>query len=209
MTITNGYCELNTLKSALSIGTADTTSDSDLEQSVEAASRGIDGHCGKGRKFWLDSGTVVRQYYPSESQRCWVDDIGTTASLAIAVDYDDDGTYETVLAANTDYILEPVNAATDSKPYESIRLVNGNTFVRSAYGRPTVQVTARFGYGTPIPEPVERACVTIARDIYKMPTAWQMSVDGIPVPSRAMSAQVRVALEPFIRYSGVDDDADC
>jgi hypothetical protein len=209
--IVNGYCTLTPLKAA--IGIADTTDDTPLEDAVEAASRQIDGYCGKGRKFWQDS-TVVARYYYGCGNVVYVDDISTATGLLVKVDQDDDGTFETSLTINTDFKLHPLNAAAEwpVRPWTRIRLLNNTLtgFVSLASGRPNVEVTAKFGSAV-IPDAVERACVLQSRSIFKAPdTTFGVFAAGLDGQARTiprMDPSAAALLEDFIRYDPVDDGA--
>ena len=205
MAITNGYTTLPLLKAAL--GITDTKDDTELDDSVEAASRQIDAHCGGGRKFWQDGSVVARKYFPAMSGRVVVDDISTLTGLLVAIDTTDDGTFDTSLTITTDFQVEPVNAAAEYpvQPWTSIRLLDGalSHFTQLASGRPSVEVTAKFGWSA-IPAGVARACLVQARNIFKSQDAtygsFQLSIDGQPRSIPAMDPVARAQLEPFIRY---------
>lgn len=212
MAITNGYCTLDNFKASTQI--TDNNDDTDIEAAIETASRQIDGIAGK-RRFWQDGTVVARTYYPSEPSRVWVDDISTLTGLIVKVDQDGDGTFETTLTINTDFIVEPINAAAEwpVRPWESIRLLQTgalSAFSCLASGRPSVQVTAKFGWSA-VPDPVERACVNQAKVVFKAIDAQNdtiaISAEGYPVRIPAVSSMMRASLEPFIRYTEVDDRA--
>jgi hypothetical protein len=213
VTITNGYALLADFKTAVTI--SDTTDDTDIEAAIEAASRQIDAIA--NRRFWQDGTVATRTYYPSEAYRVYVDDISTTTGLIVKVDQDGDGTFETTLTINTDFLLEPVNAGADYpvRPWESIRLISGgqlSTFPSISTARPSVQVTAKFGWSA-VPDAVERATITQARNVWKSVDASndaiQVSVEGFPVRSPIIAGMTRVSLEPYIRYTPVDNAYDC
>lgn len=210
MTITNGYATLAALKSA--IGVSDTQDDTDLEAAIEAASRQIDAHCGRGRKFWQDASVVARKYNPTSAVRVITADISTLTGLIVKVDTSDDGTFDTTLAISTDFQVEPVNADAEYpvQPWTSIRLLDGtlSSFTRLASGRPSVEVTAKYGWSA-VPDAVERACVIQARSIFKAQDttfgSFQLSMDGQPQRVPALDPMTRAQLEPFVRYDEVDD----
>ena len=212
MTITNGYCDLPDIKQALTI--TDEGDNPELELSVEVASRQVDNQCGPGRRFWQDSTVVARTYYPSEARRVFVDDISTTTGLIVKVDQDDDGTFETTLTINTDFIVEPVNAAAQFpvEPYTSIRLLDGalSSFMALSSGRPHVQVTAKFGWSA-VPQAIKRATILQARQVFKAIQTQngllQQTVDGSVVRMPVIDPIARLSIEPFIRYLEVDDGA--
>lgn len=209
MAITNGYCTLAEIKAA--VGIIDAVDDTMLEAAVEAASRQIEAHCGRGRKFWQDSTVVARKYRPAMAKVVVVDDISTLTGLIVAVDTTDNGTFDTTLTISTDFQVEPINAAAESpvQPWTQIRLLDGtmSSFTRLASGRPSVQVTAKYGW-TAVPESVTRACIIQARNIFKAPDtqfgSFQLSIDGQPQRVPALDPMARAQLEPFIRYDEVD-----
>ena len=211
MAIVNGYSTLALVKAAVGIENADTTDDTALENSTEAASRQIDAHCGKGRKFWQDA-TVVARYYYGCGSIVYVDDISTATGLLVEVDQGDDGTYETSLTINTDFILHPFNAAAEwpIRPFTRIQLLNGalSHFTPLSSGRPNVKVTAKYGWPA-VPDAVERACVMQARSIFKAPDAmfgsFSVGIDGQARSIPALDPTTRALLEDFVRYEEVDD----
>ena len=166
MTLTNAYATMAALKAELNIGQADTSYDVKLEAALNSASRQIDRHC--GRRFWQDPATVQREYYADSPYDVQTDDISTTSGLVVRVDTGDDGTYATTLTITTQFILLPRNADHDGLPWNSIRLVDADTttFPIWTSGRPSVRVTAKFGYAT-VPDDVNKACLIQATQLFK------------------------------------------
>ena len=167
MAISNGYTTLALLKAELGIPTATTTYDTKAEQAVEAASRQIDGHC--GRRFWQDGSVVVREFYADNFQECFTDDISTTTGLIVKTDSNQDGTYATTLTISTNFIVLPTNAGDRSPvwPYEMLRIVDGTSaFTVEDFGRPGVQVTAKFGWPA-VPTDIAKACLIQATQLFK------------------------------------------
>ena len=168
MAITNGYTTLNAMKSYLSI--SDNSDDTILETMVESASRSIDRIA--NRRFYLDANATSRQYRAYNDVFAYVDDIGTTSSLVVAMDEDGDGTFETTLTLNTDFILDPLTAPSLSRPYTQLTMVN-TTYTWPIFPgmfsnglRPGVQVTARWGWPS-VPDDIEMACQILTADLYK------------------------------------------
>jgi hypothetical protein len=159
----SNLCELADLKSALSITAA--SNDRALELAIESASRLIEQHC--GRKFTADTAATARTFDPADGFRCQVDDISTTSGLVIRTDENDDGTFETLWSA-ADYVLEPLNGIVDAQPwpYTRIRAVD-SLYFPVATARPSVQVTARWGWPGGVPAPVEQAALIQAAMTYK------------------------------------------
>ena len=166
MAVTNAYTTTDAVKAELRI--TDTLSDDLVELAVNAASRQIDGHC--GRFFYQDSALSTRTYYADDYETCEVDDISTTTGLVVKTDDADTGAFGTTLTITTNFILLPTNAAVSYpvQPYTCIRLADSgvSAFPMSASGRPGVQVTAKFGWPA-VPEDVEKACRIQAVQLYK------------------------------------------
>lgn len=210
MAVTNGYCTLTELKAEK--GISDTTDDSILEASINAASRMIDGVC--GQRFWQDSTLTARTFYPTSAGFLDLLDvdsdgaaISTATGLAVALDLNDVGTYGTTLASGTDFVLEPTNAATRTPvwPYTSLRLtgVNGYWFLPSAYHRPTVQITAKWGWPA-IPDDVHKACLIQSQQLADAKNAAfgvaaLAAIDGAGMRAQAWNPLAYALLRPYMR----------
>ena len=163
MAITNGYATLAEAKAYLSI--ADSIDDTMLESMVEAASRSIDNIA--GRRFYLDASASARLYRGTNPYILTVDDFGSTTGLALALDTGGDGTYETTLTYNVDYVVGPFNAVAMGKPYTQISLVGGQLLPWLLPNlRPSVQMTAKWGFPT-VPDDISQACLILTADMYK------------------------------------------
>jgi hypothetical protein len=162
MAISNGYATLAELKGYLKI--EDSMEDSLLEHIVEAASRSIDRIA--NRRFYLDSSASARTYRPADLLRVFTDDFGSTSGLIVKTDPNDAGTYTTTLTLNTDYIVEPVNAAAKGRPWNYITIVSGESFSLPVNYRPQVEVTARWGWPT-VPDDINQATLILSADLYK------------------------------------------
>ena len=104
MAITNGYCALSEIKTY--IGLSGSGQDTNLESAVESASREIDQYCGR---IFYETTSQVRTYTPTNRYELEVDDISTVTGLVVKLDTTDDGSYDTTLTINTDFIVSPVN----------------------------------------------------------------------------------------------------
>lgn len=168
MAVVNGYATLAEAKGFLSI--SDSVDDTLLENMIEAASRSID-RIGN-RRFYLDSTASARQYRVSSPVILYTDDIGTTTGLIVQTDDDGDGTFETTLTLNTDYIMDPLTALSLGRPFTQITIVStSNTFpifpgLFQNGLRPGVQVTAKFGWPS-VPDDINQACLILTADLYK------------------------------------------
>jgi hypothetical protein len=168
MAITNGYATLTEIKNYMSI--SDTTDNDLLENLVESASRSIDRIA--NRRFYLDATASARLYRAYSNIFVYVDDIGTTTNLVVAVDENGNGTYSKTLTLNTDYILDPLTSQSLNRPFTQLTMVsNTETWpifpgLTSNGLRPGVQVTARWGWPS-VPDDINMACLILTADLYK------------------------------------------
>ena len=193
MAITNGYTTLIALKSRL--GNVPDNLDDRLENSIEAASREIDGLC--NRRFYPV--TETRTFTAEWPDLLEIDDLTTLTTLTT----DDQGlrTYSTTWTAN-DYDLEPANNAAYSHPYTSIRL-NPNTSLSFPTQRRGVRITGVWGWPA-IPEAIEAACLLIAVRLHqssKAPfgTAGTVQEGAVQYTPR-VDPHVRQLLDPYRRF---------
>jgi hypothetical protein len=157
------YASLSELKAYL--GITDTAEDPQLQDSLITASRSIEHIC--GRRFWPDQTATARLFQPRDADVVNVDDFWTSTGLVVAVDDSDSGTYSRTLTA-ADYVLEPFNGVNDGEPgWPYYRLGATNSGWPSRSRRPSVQVTAKWGWAA-IPGPIKQACVYLAEETFKM-----------------------------------------
>lgn len=154
MAITNGYCTLAEVKAAMRV--TDSVDDTLIENSIEGASRRIDGYC--SRFFYQTSKTVT--FYAANSYRLQIPDLVSVTTLK--TDNDGTGTFTTTWTVNTDYIFEPLDAALQTRPYRAIAATGGKTFpLYYSPDPPTVQVVGVWGWPS-IPDDIREACVLLA-----------------------------------------------
>ncbi len=155
------------------IGLSGSGQDDNIDNALDGASRQIDKIT--GRRFYQDSSAQVKTYTPNNVFILDVDDISTTTGLIVKLDDNDDGTFETTLTINTDFIVEPVNpdiikitgGTTYLAPYTQLRILNTRSSERfdpSIVNN--VQVTAKFGYSF-IPEPIKQATLIQGLRLFK------------------------------------------
>ena len=150
MAITNGYCTLDELKARLNIQLGDTTDDAMLENSIEAASRTVDGMC--ARHFY--SATETHYYDAEQWDEIEVDDLVSVTTLK--TDEDQDRVYETTWGA-TDFELGPG----DSAPYTRIYATPTGSHAFPVWQRKAVQVVGTFGWSA-VPDAVREASLLLA-----------------------------------------------
>lgn len=203
MALGDSYATLALLKTRLSI--TDTNDDVAATAALAAASRDIEGWC--GRQF-NDAGVgneTARIYYPDTLTTVTTEDFQSTAGLIVAADYSNAGTYTTVIASGN-YQLEPLNGVVDGTggwPYFRIRAIQ--TWYPIWYTsigdpRTSIQITARWGWAA-VPDPIIQACLMLAEEIFKMKDA-PFGVAGFtqygPVRVRD-NPKVEALLERYIR----------
>lgn len=165
--IGDGYCTLAELKGYAEHFT-DSVDDTQLTEVILQASRAVEQHC--SRQFNKQTGATAKVFYPDNRWLATVEDFYTTASLVIAVDGGNDGTYEITWAA-TDYQLEPLNqvvAGETGWAFNRIRAVGSQTFpcVYSNQRAP-LQVTAQWGWNA-VPTNIKVATTYLAMETFKL-----------------------------------------
>lgn len=158
----NAYVELEEFKSTAELaGTG--FADQDIQVALVAASRGIDQAL--DRRFWQDAdANQIRYYSPAQLDRLWVDDLVTLTELAS--DSSGGTTFGDVWTANTDFTLEPLNAAADGEPFTRIQVhPSGGFWLPVGYPR-SVRVTGRFGWPA-VPQEVKTLTTLIAARLVK------------------------------------------
>lgn len=199
--LTNVYVEIEQFKATSDL-TGFTFADGDIRAALLAASRWVDWEC--GRRFYADSdATSIRYFQPVSSDVIHVDDLITLTTLA--TDQDGDGTYEQSWTVNTDFVLEPLNAASEGWPYTQMRRQS-----RMTTGFPTsvprsAKVTGKFGW-TAVPDPISKACGLVAGKILKRSredpggSAEALALGGASVKLAGSDPLVRGLMAPYIRY---------
>ena len=172
----NEYVSAATLKTTLQ--TTGTYADADYTAACAAASKAIEEAC--GRRFWLDADANQVRYYTaltpnyvngyagyytnfgvySNQMVLDIDDLTTFTSLTL--DFNGDGTYSTTWVKDTDFYLDPINAAADSYPYERvvIKAQSGKLF---PVWDNAVKVTGAFGWPSVPPQVTEYAGILAAQ----------------------------------------------
>lgn len=180
------YITLAELASSLSL--TETFADDDLEAAITAASREVDRRT--ERKFWADTGD--RYYTPQSATRLWIDDC--VALSAVAIDVDRDGTFSETWTLNTDFVLEPLNADVEERPWTTITVLpqSGRAFpLRDR----SVKVSGRFGWDAP-PATVKQATSILAARLVKRVREAPFGVAGFGIEGAA------------VRVSSFDPDVD-
>lgn len=190
MAITNGYCTLANVKSALRL--TDNVDDALLEQAIEGASRRVDGYC--GRFFYQKEATLL--LFAHDIYNLPVTDLVSINQLA--TDDQGDGTYSQVWTAS-DYFLQPTNATLQDRPYDRIVASSGLTFpMQMLPANPMIQLDAVWGWPA-IPDDVVQATLLLAiRGFARLNAA--LGVVGfadMAIQVRSIDPDVRDLLMPY------------
>jgi hypothetical protein len=192
MAITNGYCTLAEVKAAMRV--TDSVDDTLLENSIEGASRRIDGYC--SRFFYQTVKTIT--FFASNSYRLQIPDLASS-TLVLKTDNNGTGTYTTTWNAATDYTLEPLDTSLQGRPYRAISATGGQTFpLYFAPAPPTVQIAGTWGWPA-IPDDIREACVLLSMRQFARYNA-ALGVLGfadMAITVRAVDPDVRDLLSPY------------
>lgn len=148
------------------VGQAMTADVTDLEEAISAVSRAIDNHC--QRQFGQVTATArTLMVDPCSPYRVTFGAFGDLVSVTSVKEDDGTGTFATTLSAS-DYVLEPVGAATvgvEAWPYTAIRRLGASfpTASRPDERPDQVQITGTWGWPA-VPDAVKQACrIQVAR----------------------------------------------
>lgn len=194
------YTDLATMKATLELTTAQTFADNDISLAISAASQWIDEAC--GRSFGKDTNaTNERKFLPVNGGYAVIDDLCTFTSLT-----DVTGSTWTL---DTDFFLEPINAAAQGWPYTAIRTIaRPFIFPLSAMqqgwagfdGR--ITVTGQWGWSA-VPQPIVEAATILAGRLLGRARAplgvVNVGLDGAAVRISRLDPDVMALIGPYQR----------
>lgn len=198
----NEYLQVEEFKHAAEL-TGTTFGDLEASQAISAASRAVDEYT--GRRFYADAdATSVRYYTPTEPRYLNIDDLITLGT--VQTDSDGDGVFENTWVENTDFVLDPLNADSDGKPFEEIRVHPRGQFWLPCFPR-SVKVTGQFGWSA-VPPTIKEAASILAVRLFLRKRQAPFGVvgvggDNIAVRLSKTDPDVAMLLDPFVRGSGV------
>ena len=145
----------------------DVLDDAMLDASISAASRMIDGYC--GRNFASTGSAVARLYNTGDPFVCYIDDLAGTA-ITVQSSTLADGNFD-VTWTPSDYQLEPLNGFLDGQtwPYYRLRAVGDYLFPTlnsNMAEQALVKVTGIFGWPA-VPDAIEHACIIQSSRLFK------------------------------------------
>ena len=148
------------VKAYLNIPSSVSSENTAIDNALAAADAEIDELT--GRTFVVPSSATAKTYIPYDDYTVYLDDIAKTDGLVVKEDTSLDGTYDTTLTITTDYVLTG-----NTTPYRVIKRVDGDEWPRDRYGRPTVEVTAFWGYGMEVPDQIKQCSTVLAARLYQ------------------------------------------
>jgi len=154
MTATTLYCTRDELKKALSLDTQ-TYADADIDRACASASRAIDNRL--NRFFYPDTTT---RYYTPNSLDTGLDVVDVQTISSLTVDTAGNGTFSTTWVQDTDFLLEPFNAAITGRPYELVRIKWNSGRTWPNYQK-SVKIQGTFGWAA-VPDPVNQYAMILA-----------------------------------------------
>ena len=153
------YTTTALVKASLGIPSGTTSEDTYIAAAIGAAEDEIDKYC--GRTFEPAGVVSARVYQPSTNVLAYTDDFFTLTGLVVKQDDSNDGTYGTTLTITSGFIV-----VGNSAPFNTIRSVS-SPFPRYTTDRPTVQVTAKWGYQTAVPDAVQQAALILGARLFQ------------------------------------------
>jgi hypothetical protein len=154
------YSDRATVKESLSIPAATTSEDSAVDAALAAADAAINAYC--GRTFVVPGAATAKVYGPNDNVTVLVDDIAQVSGLVVKIDTANDGVYDTTLTVTTDFIVEG-----NTGPFRELLRVDGSSWPRYRSQRPTIEVTAYWGYAMTVPDNVVQASTLMAARFYQ------------------------------------------
>lgn len=157
------YVTLEDLKSTANLSDMD-FADADLIRAIRAASRGIDITC--KRRFFNNGADEVRFYTPISPNLVMIDDLCDFQTLI--TDQNFDGTFEESWEENTEFVLTPLNADTDARPWTRLELFTGWRLnkVFPSWSTRSVKLTGTFGWAA-VPDEIVDATTILATKLTK------------------------------------------
>lgn len=187
------------LKATLEL-TGETFADADIDLAIGAASRAVDDIA--NRRFFADAdANQIRHYSPCSKSFLLIDDLVTLTSLKI--DTSGDLLFDTTLTENDDFVLEPLNAPDEDRPWRAVRMHPNSSEHLPSFPR-GVELTGKFGWSA-VPNRVKQATSIIASQMLRRSREAPFGVVAFGVEGGAamrvatMDPQVKLLLKDFIR----------
>lgn len=191
------YVTTDALKATLSL-TGETFADGDLEVAVSAASRNIDNLC--SRTFAEGDCATSRVYSPEHADQVEIDDL--CHLTALHTDPAGDGTFSDAWVLDQDFVLGPVNAQADGRPWTTIIIRRSGRWL--PVGSRTVRVTGQFGWPD-IPDEIRLATTVLASKLLRRAREAPFGVitlglEGGAVRVARTDPDVMALIAPYMRH---------
>jgi hypothetical protein len=197
------YATLAEFKSAIGIGTADTSDDGALQSVLDATDALINNYTDRPAGF--GTATQTRYYTPEHWEYVLTDDLVSVTTLT--TDDLGNGTYSTSWVSGTDYILAPRNNALDGWPYTEIdtSALPPKAFPANIYLG--VKVVGVFGWPS-VPSAVKQAALIQAGAVWSSRTSpfgviGSQDLGGILRQTRALHPEAQVLLDQYRKREGL------
>ena len=165
---------------------------------------GIDEYC--GRTFTQDAtgATVARRFTWQGGPSILIDDLITAAT--VQTDWNGDGTFETTWVADTNYQLEPFNAALWGKPYERLGMAPLSSVCFPPWNG-GVKVIGQWGWPS-VPAPVKQATTIMTTRLLRRAREAPFGVVGLGIDNQAVriskvDPDLCFLLDQFVKGNGV------
>lgn len=190
------YVDLATLKATLNL-TGQTFADADIQSAITAASRAIDQQT--SRRFYPDADAEQeRKFWPLNPGFALIDDLCEFTSLAYQGD---------PWTIETDFYLEPINAAADDRPWTGIRTI-ARPFIYTLAERATgwagfdgrITVTGKWGWAEAPAEIVQATSILASRLLRRAreaPFAVVGGIDGEAIRLAKLDPDVAMLISPY------------
>lgn len=159
---------------AAHLGIPDSQDDTWIENAASAANRAVQRYCGRTFTATSTASASAKAFKPKTPTLCITDDFWSTTNLVVKTDEGDDGTYESTLTLNTDFVLEPTNGMEDGLTVPYYRLVGTSWVFPTLNVIPSVQVTAAWGWES-VPGDVKLATLIKGAKLFKR----KDSIEGV------------------------------
>jgi type II secretory pathway pseudopilin PulG len=178
------------------LGIPDSKDDSNLATAAAAANRLVQSYCGRTFEVTTTESASARVFSPRSPNLCYTDDFWTTTALVVKTDETDNGTYTTTLTINTDFIVEPVNGREDGLEVPYYRLRSFDWSFPTCNDRPSVQVTAAWGWES-VPAEVTQMTLLQAARWFKRKDAVEGILGGFQ-DFNAVNARISRYMDPDV-----------
>jgi len=205
--MSDGYITADELKSSINL-LGQSYADPDIQAAITAASRGLDRLCkrrGTGSRLGFEQdadANQTRYYTPVRQGHLAIDDLVTFTSLA--TDPSGDGTFSDAWTVDVDFTLEPINAATEERPYTRIVVRPSGTFFFWPSIPKSVKLVGQFGWPDVPPEIIEATTIVASKLVKRKREApfgvIAVNMDGAAIRIAKSDPDVMFLVADYIKH---------